>query len=121
MKAALVAIGIPLFALFWGSALLFAKEKSKWSFVQVIGTRCLVIVVLTHICEARGLFPWMHLGLKHSAGHYLDFWSCVLGLTLFPVGYLFHALMKRWMQLTIIRQFQPVPPPPIAQSVGQFC
>ncbi len=121
MKAALVAIGIPLFALFWGSALLFAKKKSIWSFLHVIGTGCLAIVVLTHICEALGLFPWMHLGLKHSAGHYLDFWSCVLGLTLFPVGYLFHALMKRWMQLTIIRQFQPVPPPPIAQSVGQFC
>jgi len=67
MKAALVAIGIPLFALFWGSALLFAKEKSKWSFVQVFGTRCLVIVVLTHICEALGLFSWMHWGLKHSA------------------------------------------------------
>ena len=32
------------------------------------------------------------LGLEHSAGHYLDLWSAVLGLTLFPVGYLFHAL-----------------------------
>jgi len=100
MKAALVAIGIPLFALFWGSALLFAKEKSMWSFLHVIGTRCLVIVVLTHICEALGLFPWMHLGLKGSVGHYLDFWSATLGLTLFPVGYLFHSPRNRhvWRQ-----------------------
>jgi hypothetical protein len=37
----------------------------------------------------------MHWGLEHSLGHYLDFWSAVLGLTLFPIGYLLHALTKR--------------------------
>ena len=95
MKAALVAIGIPVFALLCGSVLLFAKGKNIWSFLQVFGAGCLVIVVLTHIREALGMFAWMHWGLKSSAGHYLDFWSCVFGLTLFPVGYLFHALMKR--------------------------
>ena len=94
MKSALVAVGIPVFALLCGSVLLFAKEKSVWSFLQVVGAGCLVIVVLTHICEALGLFSWMHWGLKHSAGHYLDFWSCVLGLTLFPAGYLFHVLTR---------------------------
>ena len=35
------------------------------------------------------------LGLEQGVGHYLDLWSAVLGLTLFPVGYLFHALTKR--------------------------
>ena len=95
MKTALVAVGIQVLALLCGSVLLFAKEKSKWSFVQVIGTRCLVIVVLTHICEALGLFSWMHWGLKNSVGHYLDFWSATLGLTLFPAGYLFHSLTNR--------------------------
>ena len=54
MKAALVAIGIPVFALLCGSVLLFAKEKSISSFLQVVGAGCLVIVVLTHICEALG-------------------------------------------------------------------
>jgi hypothetical protein len=92
MKAALVAIGIPLFALLCGSALLFAKEKSIWSFLQVVGAGCLVIVVLTHICEALGLFSWMHWGLKSGVGHYLDFWSATLGLTSFSGGYLLHAL-----------------------------
>ena len=95
MKAALVAIGIPVFALLCGSVLSFAKEKSIWSFLQVVGAGCLVIVVLTHICEALGLFAWMHWGLKSSAGHYLDFWSAALGLTLFSGGYLFHSL-KHW-------------------------
>ena len=95
MKADLVAIGIPVFALLCGSVLLFAKEKSICSFLQVVGAGCLVIVVLTHICEALGLFSWMHWGLKSSAGHYLDFWSAALGLTLFSGGYLFHSLTHR--------------------------
>jgi hypothetical protein len=60
MKAALVVIGIPVFALLCGSVLLFAKGKNIWSFLQVVGAGCLVIVALTHICEALGLFAWMH-------------------------------------------------------------
>jgi hypothetical protein len=39
--------------------------------------------------------PWMHWGLKHSAGHYLDFWSAVLGLILLPAGYLLRTLSTR--------------------------
>ena len=52
------------------------------------------MVVLTHVSEALQLFPWMHWGGEHSVGHYLDFTSAVLGLTLFPLGYLFHAITK---------------------------
>jgi hypothetical protein len=58
-----------------------------------------MVVGLCHVCEALRLFPWMHWGLKHSVGHYLDFWSCVLGLMLFPIGYLFHALTSRQANL----------------------
>jgi hypothetical protein len=54
-----------------------------------------MVVVLTHVCEGLHLFPWMHWGLEQGIRHYLDFWSAVLGFTLFPVGYLFHALRKR--------------------------
>jgi len=52
------------------------------------------MVVLTHVSEALRLFHWMDWGLEDSVGHYLDFGSAVLGLTLFPVGYLLHALAK---------------------------
>ncbi len=52
------------------------------------------MVVLTHVSEALRLFPWMDWGLEDSVGHYLDFWSAVLGLTLFPAGYLLHSLTK---------------------------
>jgi hypothetical protein len=61
-------------------------------FLQILGAGCLVVVVLTHICEALHLFPWMDWGLEDSVGHYVDLSSAVLGLTLFPVGYLLHAL-----------------------------
>jgi hypothetical protein len=53
------------------------------------------MVVLTHLCEALHVFPRTQWGSQHSAGYYLDLWSAVLGLTLFPIGYLLHALTKR--------------------------
>jgi hypothetical protein len=88
---ALVAL-VPACMLFSGSTVLFFREKIAYSFLQLLGAGCLVVVVLTHVSEALHLFPWMHWGLEHSVGHYLDFWSAVLGLTLFPIGYLLHAL-----------------------------
>jgi hypothetical protein len=63
--------------------------------MQLFGAGAFVVVVLTHVCEALHLFPWMHWGLEHSAGHYLDLWSAILGLTLVPFGYLLHLLAKR--------------------------
>ena len=90
----LVAL-VPACMLFSGSVVLFFRGKTIWSFLQVVGAGCLVVVGLTHVFEALHLFPWMHWGLKHSVGHYLDFWSAVLGLTLLPLGYLFHALISR--------------------------
>src|SRR6266568_853473 len=91
---ALVAL-VPACVLFFGSVVLFLKGKTVWSFLQLLGAGCLVLVVLTHVSEALHLFPWMLWGLENSVGHYLDFWSAILGLTLFPIGYLLHALTKR--------------------------
>jgi hypothetical protein len=54
-----------------------------------------MVVVLTHFCEALHLFRGMGWGAEHSVGHYLDFGSAVLAVTLFPLGYLLHALSKR--------------------------
>ncbi len=91
---ALVAV-VPAGLLFAGSAVLFFREKTVGSLLQLLGAGCLVVVVLAHVSEALQVFPWMHWGLERSAGHYLDLWSAVLGLTLFPVGYLLHALTAR--------------------------
>jgi hypothetical protein len=90
---ALVAL-VPVCLLFFWSAVLFFRGKTVCSFLQLLGAGGLVVVV-THISEALQLFPWMQWGLPNSVGHYLDFWSAVLGLTLFPVGYLCHVLTKR--------------------------
>jgi hypothetical protein len=86
---------VPTCMLFSGSVVLFRRAKNVSSCLQLVGAGCLVMVVLTHIFEAFQLFPSMHWGAEHSVGHYLDLWSAVLGLTLFPVGYLLHTLRKR--------------------------
>jgi predicted Na+-dependent transporter len=94
LEIALLAL-VPVCMLFVGSAVIFARAKTVISFVQILGAGCIVIVVLNHLSEALHLFPWMNWGHPHSIGHYLDFWSAVLGGSLFPVGYLFHSLKKR--------------------------
>jgi hypothetical protein len=91
---ALVAL-VPACMLFSGTIVLFLRGKTISSSLHLIGSGCFMVVVLTPLCEALNLFPWMLWGFEHSAGHYLDLWSAVLGLTLFPVGYLIHALIKR--------------------------
>jgi hypothetical protein len=88
---ALVAL-LPASLLISGSLALFLRGKTVYTFLQLIGAGCLILVVLTHLSEALHLFPWMHWGLKDSVGHYVDLSSVVLGLTLFPIGYLLHAL-----------------------------
>ena len=91
LATALVALG-PVCMLFSGSAVMFFREKRVSSFLQLLGAGCLTVVVLAHICEALHLFPWMHWGDEHSVGHYLNFGSAILGLSLFPLGYLLHVL-----------------------------
>lgn len=86
---------VPACVLSAGSVALFLRRKNVSSFLQLVGAGCLMLVGLTHVCEGLRLFPWMRWGLEHSIGHYLDLWSAVLGLTLFPIGYLVHALAKR--------------------------
>ena len=92
LKALVVLV--PTALLLSGSVVVFLRGTSVSSLLQLLGTGCLVIVVLTHVSEALQLFPWMRWGSKHSVGHYLDLISVVLGLTLFPVGYLIHAITR---------------------------
>lgn len=75
-----------------GSAILFLRQRGVFPFIQLFGAGCLLSVVVTHVCEALDWLPGMHWGMEHSAGHYVDLVSAVLGLTLFPAGYLLCAL-----------------------------
>jgi hypothetical protein len=92
-----VAAILPFSILFPGSLLLllFARRIAASSALQLLGAGCLVVVALAHLCEGIGLFRFMNWGMEHSADHYLELRSAVLGLTLFPVGYLLHAITNR--------------------------
>jgi hypothetical protein len=91
---AVVAL-LPVSVLLAGSAVLFLRGKTLSSFLQLFGALCLTAAVLTHVCEALGLFPSTRWGRERSAGHYVDLWSAGIGVSLFFIGYLFHALARR--------------------------
>jgi hypothetical protein len=91
---ALVGIAIPACLLFVGAVILCSRKRSLSSWLQLIGSAGLIMVVVTHFAEAFDLIPWMHWGAEGSAGHYLDLGSALMGLTLFPIGYLAHALAR---------------------------
>lgn len=85
---------VPAVALLAGSCVLFYRQKRLSAFLQLAGAAGVVVVVLTHVCEALQLFPAMGWGQEHSIGHYLDLGGAIVGITLFPSGYLLHALMR---------------------------
>ena len=86
---------IPVCALLAGSAIIWVQRKSMSAFLQFIGACGLVIVVLSHVCEALHVCPWMGWGSEYSVGHYVDLLCAILGLTLFSLGYLIHAMNMR--------------------------
>lgn len=89
---ALIAL-LPAGMLFFGAVVVFSRGRAVGSFLQLVGAGSLVVVVLTHICEALRLFPWMQWGLEATPGHYLDLGSAILTVTLFPLGYFATSLV----------------------------
>jgi hypothetical protein len=85
--------GVPAGLMLSGSVLLVLRARSLSSILQLVGTASLMIVVLTHFCEALHLFPQMQWGSEHSAGHHLDLCGAII--TLFPLGYLWAAIALR--------------------------
>ncbi len=85
---------LPAGMILCGSAILFFREKATRNLLQLLGASCLVLVVLAHLCEALQLFPSMLWGRPDSVGHYFDLLSAILGLTLFPIGYLLHTTRR---------------------------
>lgn len=91
---ALIAL-LPAGVLFAGSTLLFFKERRVSLLLQMLGAAGAVIVVLTHVCEALGIFPGMAWGQPTSAGHYLDLSSAIAAIAFFPLGYFMAALQSK--------------------------
>jgi hypothetical protein len=91
---ALIAF-VPVSLLLAYSVAAFAKRKTVPTFLPLIGSACLVVVVLTHIAEALHLFPAMGWGDPHSIGHYLDLTSAVGGVALLTLGFFTRRKMRR--------------------------
>jgi hypothetical protein len=81
-------------AILLGSAASFFKTRTTWYLLPLLGAGCLIMVVLAHMAEAQRVFPWMGWGQERSIGHYLDFFSAVLGMTLFPIEYLLQSVRE---------------------------
>jgi amino acid permease len=86
---------IPACLLFIGAAIIWLRRKSLSSIFQLLGTAALVVLVLVHVFEALRVFPRMGWGSRNSVGHYLDLLCAMLGVTLFSLGYLIHAVSTR--------------------------
>lgn len=84
---------LPPVGLAFAYSVVLTRRRVPWSAVQLIGATCLLIVVLAHICEGLGVFAWMQWGAQHSAGHYLNLSSVVLGVTFLPGGYVLRRLI----------------------------
>jgi hypothetical protein len=72
-------------------AVRFVQRRVAGALLQLVGAGFLLIVALAHVAEALRVFPIMHWGEAHSAGHYLDLSSAGLGVTLFALGYFLRA------------------------------
>ena len=95
MTPPLIAIGLFVLVALGSSVAAFVREKNGRALVQLAGATFLIVVVLTHVAEAFGLFPGMGWGLPDSPGHYIDLVSAVAGLILFPAGVIARWLVKR--------------------------
>jgi len=83
---------VPACLLFAGSAIIWLRRKSVSSIFQLFGAAAFVVVVLAHVFEALRVFPRMGWGSRNSVGHYLDLLCAIVGVTLFSLGYLIHAV-----------------------------
>jgi len=90
-----IVASIPAIAVLGWSVTAFFHNRTVGTVLQVLGSACLLLVVLTHIAEAVHLVPMMGWGEPHSAGHYLDLSSAILGITLLPLGIALRARKPR--------------------------
>jgi hypothetical protein len=98
MNATLVralAASVPTGLLLVGSAALFRKTRTVPCLLQLLGAGGVAIVIFAHVCEALGLLQWMQWGEEHSTDHYIDLTGALLGIIVFPVGFLLYALTTR--------------------------
>lgn len=84
----MLAIALVVVAIGTFSIISVMRRRTIFTMMELVGTGCLIVVVMAHVFERFRLFPLMGWGLPNSAGHYLDVMSAIAGLILFPIGLL---------------------------------
>ena len=92
LKALVVSIPVTIL-LAWSMAS-FRRAKTLGAVLQLVGSICLGLVILAHVCEALHRFRFMHWGESNSVGHYFDLVSAILGMTLVPIGIIVRLFMR---------------------------
>lgn len=91
-----IAALVPTLMLLVGSTLQLSRRKGTAAVFQLIGAACLIVVVIAHLCEALGWFPWMHWGLEHSVGTILISWPPLEGWRYFQLVICLERSPGRW-------------------------
>jgi hypothetical protein len=63
LTKALIAL-LPTGILLAGSTVMFLREKRPWSVLQLLGAAGMIIVAVSHVCEAVQILPWMRWGTR---------------------------------------------------------
>jgi hypothetical protein len=74
-----------------GAVLIFLRDRTASSMLQILGAACLVLAVLLHVWEGLHFLLSMGWGEEGSIDHYIVLGGAMLGLMLFPIGYRLHA------------------------------
>ena len=82
----LVAVAVAIAVMLALSGRSWAHTRSQSALLLLLGSACFVVVVMAHVAEGLRWFPSMGWGLPHSAGHYVDLVSALVGLTLVVTG-----------------------------------
>ena len=80
-----IAALVPVAMLLLGSLVLLGKTRSAAPLLQLVGASGLMIVVLSHVCEALVLMAWMKWGQERSVAHYVDLGGALIGITVFQL------------------------------------
>lgn len=94
LERALV-ITFPVLAILVAAVVAVLRARTFYAVCWLAGAVCFVVVVLTHAAEGMHWLPAMRWGQPHSAGHYVDFTSAVLGAVLLVVGSLARIRYRR--------------------------
>ena len=92
MKA-LLALVVTAVA-FGAAAIVYHKRRNTATVLLVLGAAFLIVVSLTHVFEAFGLFLAFGWGQPYSVGHYIDLGAALLGV-IFVLSALVTIYLKR--------------------------